>query len=136
LSAAGGNATGSGGSASYTVGQVVYTAQTGSGGSVSQGVQLPYEISVVTAADVLRNVNLSYSVYPNPTTDYLTLKIDGINIEKYNAALFDIKGKQLFTIKLEDNETNIPMQNYTPTIYFLKVTYNNKEVKTFKIIKN
>jgi len=136
LPATGGNATGSGGSVSYTVGQVVYTTQTGSGGSVSQGVQLPYEISLVTAIDVLENVNLSYSVYPNPTTDYLTLKIDGNAIEQYKAVLLDVKGKQLVTIKVEGNETSIPMHNFAPSIYFLKITDNTKEVKTFKIIKN
>ena len=44
--AAGGEATGSGGTASYSVGQVVYTTVTGTNGSVAQGVQHPYEISI------------------------------------------------------------------------------------------
>ena len=43
--ASGAVATGIGGSSSYTVGQVVYTTNTGSNGSVAQGVQQPYEIS-------------------------------------------------------------------------------------------
>ena len=37
--ATGGDATGSGGTSSYTVGQVVCTTNTGSNGSVAQGVQ-------------------------------------------------------------------------------------------------
>ena len=37
----GGNATGSNGTVSYTVGQVAYTSQTGASGSVAQGVQQP-----------------------------------------------------------------------------------------------
>jgi len=42
---AGGEASGSGGYASYTVGQVVYTTKTGTNGnSVIEGVQQPYEI--------------------------------------------------------------------------------------------
>lgn len=48
IPASGGNATGSGGSVSYSVGQVEYSSNTGSGGSVAAGVQQPYEISVVT----------------------------------------------------------------------------------------
>ncbi len=47
VNATGGNASGSGGSASYSVGQVVYTTHTGTNGSVAQGVQQPFEISVV-----------------------------------------------------------------------------------------
>ncbi|MCB0409870.1 MAG: hypothetical protein KDD29_06595, partial [Flavobacteriales bacterium] len=42
----GGDALGVGGSASYSVGQVVYTTHTGVNGSIAQGVQQPYEISV------------------------------------------------------------------------------------------
>ncbi|MFT7299094.1 MAG: hypothetical protein ACI9WO_001916 [Sphingobacteriales bacterium] len=37
--ATGGEATGNGGSSSYTVGQVVYTTNTGTNGSVAQGSQ-------------------------------------------------------------------------------------------------
>jgi len=45
VNAAGGNASGSGGTVSYTVGQVVYTTKTGTNGSVAEGVQQAYEIS-------------------------------------------------------------------------------------------
>ncbi len=40
--AAGGDASGSGGTVAYSVGQVAYTSNTGSTGSVSQGVQQAY----------------------------------------------------------------------------------------------
>ena len=39
LSASGGDATGSGGSVAYSVGQIVYTTPTGTTGSVAQGVE-------------------------------------------------------------------------------------------------
>ena len=42
IPASGGNATGSGGTVSYTVGQIVYVTDTGNTGSVIQGVQQPY----------------------------------------------------------------------------------------------
>ena len=45
VNSSGGEATGTGGTASYSVGQVVYTTATGTNGSVAQGVQQPYEIS-------------------------------------------------------------------------------------------
>ena len=48
IPAIGGNASGSGGSVSYSVGQAVYTTNTGTNGSVPQGVQQPFEISVET----------------------------------------------------------------------------------------
>ena len=53
INASGANATGSGGSVSYSVGQVLYTTNSGSNGSSAQGVQQPYEISPFAAAQIL-----------------------------------------------------------------------------------
>lgn len=73
--ASGGNITGSGGSVSYSVGQIVYTTHTGTSGSVTQGVQHPFEISVVSGIEETEDINLTCSAYPNPTTDFLQLKV-------------------------------------------------------------
>ena len=53
VSASGGEASGSGGSVSYSVGQLFYRIHTGTTGSVAEGVQQPYEISVITATNLL-----------------------------------------------------------------------------------
>ncbi len=49
ITSAGGNTTGSAGSVSYTVGQIIFSTFSGANGSVIQGVQQPYEISIATA---------------------------------------------------------------------------------------
>ena len=135
--ATGSNASGSGGTVSYSVGQVVCTTNTGgSNGSVAQGVQQPFEISVVTGLEEAKGINLSVSAYPNPTTDFLNLKVGNYDNTNLSYQLFDISGKLLETKKLEGNQTNIVMSNLVPATYFVKVTDGNKEVKTFKIIKN
>ena len=136
VNATGGNASGSGGSASYSVGQVVYTTNTGTNGSVSQGVQQPYEISVVTGIEEAKGINLSVSAYPNPTTDYLTLSIGEFEISNLSYQLYDMNGKLLQSEKISGNQTSIVMSNLVPSSYFVKVIQGNKEVKTFKIIKN
>lgn len=135
VNATGGNASGSGGSASYSVGQVVYTANTGTNGSVSQGVQQPYEISVVTGLEEAKGINLSVSAYPNPTTDYLTLEVKEFDLSNLRFQLYDMSGKLLQSEKITNNRTSIMMINLLPSTYFLKVIQGNKEVKTFKIIK-
>ena len=136
IPASGGNATGSGGSVSYTVGQVVYTKYTGTNGSVAQGVQQPYEISVVTGIAETKDISLEIEVYPNPATDFVKLKIENYEVKNLKYQLYDINGSLIKDNKVEGNETNIPMQNLLPATYFLKVTDNNKVIKTFKIIKN
>jgi len=132
----GGNASGSGGTASYTVGQVVYTTQTGSNGTVAQGVQQPYEISVVSGIEDAKYIQLECSAYPNPATDYLILKVENSDYENLTYQLYNLSGKLLTNEKLKENEAIITMVDFAQGIYFLKVTDNQKEIKTFKIIKN
>lgn len=81
ISASGGNASGSGGSVSYSVGQIVYTTNTGTNGSAAQGVQQPYEISVVTANEEALDISLEMVVYPNPATDFVKLRIKNYDIQ-------------------------------------------------------
>ena len=136
INATGGDVTGGGGSASYSVGQVVYTTNTGTSGSVAQGVQQAFEISVVTAIEEAKGINLSVTAYPNPTTDYLTLRIDEFEISNLSFQLYDMNGKLLQNEKITGNQTSIVMSNLVPATYFVKVIQGSKEVKTFKIIKN
>ncbi|MDO9256933.1 MAG: T9SS type A sorting domain-containing protein [Bacteroidales bacterium] len=138
---AGGNATGSGGSVSYTVGQVVFISSTGTNGSVTAGVQQPYEISVVTGLEPNKGISLVCSAYPNPTTDFLILRIEDNLQAQYSVYLYNTVGSLLKNIKIEANETRIDMSNLVIATYFLKIvnttkTSTTQEVKTFKIIKN
>ena len=132
----GGNASGTDGSVSYTVGQVFYTTNTGTNGSVAEGVHQPYEISVVVGIEQGKDINLICTVYPNPATDLLTLEVEIPDNENLFFQLYDVMGKLMVSKKLIAIRTTIPMANLAPATYFLKVTDNQKVVKTFKIIKN
>jgi hypothetical protein len=136
VNATGGNASGGGGSASYSIGQIGYATNTDTNGSVAQGVQQPYEISVVTGIEEAKGIILLVSAYPNPTTDNLTLKVEDFELSTLTFQLYDMQGKLLQNEKITGNQTNIIISNLMPASYFLKVIQNNKEVKTFKIIKN
>ena len=140
VTATGGEATGTG-TASYTVGQMVYTAHIGTNGnSTAQGVQQPFEISVVTGIPEAEGINLTISVYPNPANDFLILKIDA-NVQTRHALsqivyeLYDINGKLLKSKNITADKTEIATNDLTPATYFLKVTDNKKVIKSFKIIK-
>ncbi len=136
VNATDGDVSGSGGSVSYSVGQVVYTTHTGTSGSVAEGVQQPYEISVVTGLEETKGINLSVSAYPNPTTDYLTLEVKDVELLNLHFQMYDMNGKLLQNEKITGNQTSIVMSNLVPATYFVKVIQGNKEFKTFKIIKN
>ena len=133
--ATGGNASGSGGSVAYSVGQAVYTAYIGSNGSIAQGVQQAYEISSISGVEDYQ-INLSMHAYPNPTTDYLTLKVESKNLQDITYQLFDLNGKLIESEKISHATETICVENLPSATYVLKVNKNNKEIKTFKIIKN
>jgi hypothetical protein len=130
--AASGDAAGSGGSSSYTVGQVVSTTNIGSNGSVTQGVQQPYEIYVTTGVNET-TINLELSVYPNPTTDYLTLKVEKTKDLSYQ--LYDLQGKVIASKTVNGTSTNISLEGQPTATYYLNVVKNNQTVKRFKVIK-
>jgi hypothetical protein len=132
--AAGGDASGSGGSASYSVGQVVYTAVSGSNGNSNQGVQQPYEFFVL-GIDNYPAINLTMSVFPNPTQNLINLKVESGSIDNLNFVLYDITGKAIISQKLTSTLTQVPLQNLAAGTYLLRVNDTQKELKTFKIIK-
>jgi hypothetical protein len=131
----GGNASGDGGSTSYSIGQVVYQNHTGTNSSMAEGVQQPYEISVVTAVDQAKTVNLSVTAYPNPTIDYLTLNISEFKLSGLSYQLFDMSGKLLLNEKITSSQTHIVMSQLVSASYLLVVKEENMRLKTFKIVK-
>ncbi|MCD0471980.1 T9SS type A sorting domain-containing protein [Flavobacterium sp. JAS] len=132
---AGGTGTGTGGSSSYSIGQIAYTSLPGSAGSVSQGVQQPYEIATL-GKDEFTEINLVMTAYPNPTIDILNLVVTDNKWDDLSCNLFDINGKIVSkNLRITSSETAVSMQQLNQRIYFLVVSNSNKIIKTFKIIK-
>lgn len=143
VSAAGGDALGSGGSESYSIGQIAYSTYTVTTGSIAEGVEQPYEISTISGTNPAKETNLSVFVFPNPASTDLVLEINASNasdIQALQARLYDINGKLLGIRLINNNKTSINMSELTPGTYFLKVIRikraSSQTVKTFKIIKN
>ncbi|MDF1546843.1 MAG: hypothetical protein P1P88_03415, partial [Bacteroidales bacterium] len=100
----GGEATGNGGTVSYSIGQLVYTTHEGTTCSVAQGIQQPYEISVISGIEEAQLIGLSISAFPNPTAGMLTLKVEQNEVSGLSYQIFDMKGKLLESKKIVVNE--------------------------------
>lgn len=133
--ATGGNAKGSGGSASYTIGPIAYKFLEGVNGTVAQGVQQPYEISAVTAIYNTESISLEINVYPNPIIESVRLIVKSTDYTSLQYRLYNINGILLQDKMIESEENEISMESLSPAVYFLKVSKDNKEVKVFKIVK-
>ena len=131
----GGVSSGTGGSATYSIGQTDFITANGSNGTITQGLQQPYEILVLSGIEI-SEINLSVSVFPNPTSDIITLSVKDLSTENLSYALYDLQGKLIKKDKLSGNETAITMGDLSNASYLIMVTDNKKEIKTFRIIKN
>jgi hypothetical protein len=132
--AAGGKATGQNGSVSYSVGQVDFITVKGGGGTVTQGIQQPYEIFVV-GIENNQDIRLEMSAYPNPTASMVNLKVENLDTDGLSYKVYDQAGKLLLHHELKGNTTAVPMQDLLSATYILKVFNKKTEIKTFKIIK-
>jgi hypothetical protein len=135
VNASGGDATGIGGTIAYSIGQVVYTTNNGDNGIVAQGVQHAYEIFTISIMETTLNITLI--VFPNPTTENLTLEISNYKNEKLSYQLIDMEGKLLSNEQLLSRQTQIHTANLPAATYFINVVNEgNKKVQSFKIIKH
>jgi len=131
--ASGVEAQGSGGSSSYSIGQLTYKTMIGSG-SVSHGVQQAFEFQTLSNS-ALNTVQLSAVTFPNPTSDFVILEISDSVLDGLSYMLFSVSGKVLLDKKIFNAQTQIFMKELALGVYILKVNQNGQELKTFKIIK-
>lgn len=135
LPTAGGEASGSGGTVSYSVGQVAYTTISSDGHELAQGVQQPYEISVISGIENVGAISLNAIVYPNPASDEVRLKTEGHAADQLRYELHDINGKLLITGKVDGDETSIAIGHLASAAYILSITEGNIAIKRFSLIK-
>lgn len=134
----GGNASGEAGYLSYSVGQAFYTTVTGTGGFVTEGIQQPYDISVVSGIRGVANISLELSAYPNPAADYLILNTSDAaskGIRNLEYRLYDLNSRLLYAASITGVQTTVEMGHLEPSMYFIKIISDKLEIKSFKIIK-
>ena len=131
--ASGGNASGTGGTVTYSIGLINYTIASGTGGTSTLGIQQPFEIFVTGI--VGPEGNLSAEVYPNPADRFVVLRLNNSTNQNLSYALFDMQGRIIGLEEVNTQQVIIPVTGLAGGAYLIKVM-NSNEVKTFKIIKN
>lgn len=81
--------------------------------------------------------NLDCTIYPNPSGDFLKLKVQGWIPGELNYRLYDLSGKIYQTGNVTAPETTIPVSTLLSGAYLLSVTSESyQQIQSFKIIKN
>lgn len=131
----GGSATSPGGSVSFTIGQVAYRSNTGSVGSVSEGIQQAFVVNSGVGVNDLA-INLNAQVYPNPTTEQLLVTINTNEYKNMSYQLLDLQGKLLGQNRIINNNASIDFSKLANGTYFVKILDKQRQLKTFQVIKN
>ncbi|MEG2070210.1 MAG: T9SS type A sorting domain-containing protein, partial [Bacteroidales bacterium] len=83
------------------------------------------------------NPMVTYSVYPNPASDFVNIKIESSETDNQNIIyeLFDIYGRKITNGLICDDLTTLPMGSYASGVYLLKISEKGRLYNTTKIIK-
>lgn len=144
INTSGSDAIGSTGTVTYSIGQVFYTYIGESVYNVAQGIQHNELIEAgektdnsLSTEDHLAEPTAEIFIFPNPTTDYVNISMKGFESGsgQQSYQLYDLKGRLLKQDAIDQTETQINLSNLSSSIYILQVSSNNKNLKSFKIIK-
>jgi hypothetical protein len=133
MSASGKSSNSSTCSVTYTIGQTVISSFPGSSDILTQGSKKAnLKISSIIKTGEQDNI---VSVTPNPTVDFVILKVNKDIINAIQYMVYDMNGKLLFNKQISGKETEISFNKLSNSVYFIKVFEGMKELKSFKIIK-
>ncbi|MFZ4101976.1 MAG: T9SS type A sorting domain-containing protein [Sphingobacterium thalpophilum] len=134
IHAAGGNGSGSGGSISYSVGQVNDQFVSGTSGNITQGVQQSFEVLVTQVNEL--TPDLQINVFPNPSSEWIKIETPSPINKAVNIILYDLSGKIILTKPLNQQSMQISISELACSEYLLRLSDDkNKTLKTYQIIK-
>jgi hypothetical protein len=132
LSAAGGHFKTSGGSTSFTVGQVAYVLKKGTGSYLNEGVQQVYTKKTTPIEELvyLKEVQL----YPNPTQENFNLIISNKEDIQVRYTIMDYLGKEIRNGNILSEKSEISLRDLPSGNYFISLK-SKKEIRIFKMVK-
>jgi hypothetical protein len=79
--------------------------------------------------------NSLIKLYPNPTSDIVTIQFQGTNKGGSVAEIKDVLGKVIYTQKLEGDKENLNVKGLINGVYLLNITQDNKTIYQTKLVK-
>lgn len=132
--AAGGMATGAGGTASYSIGQVADGAPYSGTGTASQGVQQPVDDVSTTVADPVTDAS-GIAVYPTITADMIEVNTSGSFAAPLRVEVSDAQGRILLQRLLPATRTELSLATLAAGSYHLVVIAGAERLRTFTIVR-
>jgi hypothetical protein len=132
ISSTGGHFKTTGGSTSFTVGQVAYVLKKGNGSYLNEGVQQVYTKKTTPVEELvyLKEVQL----YPNPTQETMTLILSSKEDIQVRYTIMDYLGKEIRNGNILSEKSEISLRDLPSGNYFISLK-SKKEIRIFKMVK-
>lgn len=89
-------------------------------------------------ANPLNEKEIAFSIYPNPTSDFISIEISSFEKSKYStefhAEIFDFMGNKIKSFAIIESISKVNVSELKNGIYFIKIR-TEKELLTYKIVK-
>jgi hypothetical protein len=106
-------------SLNWTIGEIATETINNADNTLTQGFQQGY-ISVTSISEVPGS-NISITVFPNPASSFVIIKLSNEIPEGLQFALYTLDGQELLKRDIKTSEEVIDLQNLDPSVYLLKV---------------
>lgn len=134
LSASGGSGTAGTGSLQWSVGELVVQTFSGGGQQLTQGFH--QNGMALTPVFEVGQWSVSIDVFPNPSTEQITIQRKGKDLPEQRFALFNLLGQSQLSGWLRDELTTIYLNTLPAQIYFLQIFGDaGQQLAVFKIQK-
>ena len=132
ISSTGGHFKTTGGSTSFTVGQVAYVLKKGNGSYLNEGVQQVYTKKTTPVEELvyLKEVQL----YPNPTQETVILILSSKEDVQVRYTIMDYLGKEIKYGIILSEKSEITLRDLPSGNYFISLK-SKKEIRIFKMVK-
>ena len=114
----------------------VYTAITGE--YIDLDIPLPGSGVLPRSTEYVAEQKNGFSVYPNPTNDYLFIMTPENSQSEYTITLHDVLGNEVQRHQLSGKETSfsMPLTSLNNGLYILTIKDGNTSILVEKIVKN
>lgn len=130
----GGVATGTGGSVSFSIGQVANDAPASGTGSVTQGVQQPYDdLSTVIPDHGLDASDVT--AFPTVTNDLVVVSVPGSTTSPLRMDVIDALGRIVVHRAIVAARTELSLGALAPGTYRLRVSDGAGPLRTFTLVR-
>jgi hypothetical protein len=119
----------SNGSISLSIGELFYLNK-GENYNQAEGIQ-----NGLVSYNTTSKTNLTISIYPNPTNDFINIKVKDLNIKNLSYCIYNNAGNELSKGYLFNNESIISFMRFPPAIYLLKIYSAQNTILTYQILK-